>query len=87
MSCVRRKLFKDGSNSWVSETIDEKQNNDEVENGSTQLVEFTVLNEGDAAFKGQLAENPHGLKTLQENVFRRVASPFTEKVKLAQLLN
>lgn len=87
MSSVRRKLFKEGSNSWASETIGEKQNSDEVENVSTELVEYTVVNEGDAAFKEQLVENPHGLKTPQESVFRRIASSFGEnsKVKMARL--
>ena len=84
MSSVRRKLFKEGSNSWVSETIDEKQNGNEVDDGS-EIVEYTVVNEGDVAFKGQLVENPHGLKTPQENVFQRVTSSFSDKVKMAQL--
>lgn len=87
MSSVRRKLFKEGSNSWASETIGETQTNDEVENDSTELVEYTVVNEGDVTFKGQLVENPHGLKTPQENVFRRAASSFSEKVKMARLVN
>ena len=87
MSSVRRKLFKEGSNSWAPERIGETQNNDEVENDSTELVEYTVVNEGDVTFKGQLVENPHGLKTPQENVFRRAASSFSEKVKMAQLVN
>jgi len=79
MSSVRRKLFKEGSNSWASETIGEKQNNDEVENDSAEFVEYTVVNEGDAPLKEQFLENPHGLKTPQENVFARVASSFSEK--------
>lgn len=84
MSSVRRKLFKEGSNSWASETIGEKQNNDEVENDSAEFVEYTVVNEGDAPLKEQFLENPHGLKTPQENVFPRVASSFSEKVKMSQ---
>lgn len=84
MSSVRRKLFKEGSNSWASETIGEKQNNDEVENDSAEFVEYTVVNEGDAPLKEQFLENPHGLKTPQENVFARVASSFSEKVKMSQ---
>lgn len=77
MSSVRRKLFKEGSNSWTSETIVERQNN---ENGRTEIIEYTVINEGDATVKEQIVENPHGLKTPQENVFRPVAPSFSEKV-------
>lgn len=80
MSSVRRKLFKEGSNSWTSETIVERQNNDAFENGRTEIIEYTVINEGDATVKEQIVENPHGLKTPQENVFRPVAPSFSEKV-------
>lgn len=80
MSSVRRKLFKEGSNSWASETIVERQNNEAFENGRTEIIEYTVVNEGDAAVKEQFVENPHGLKTPQENAFRPVAPSFSEKV-------
>ena len=80
MSSVRRKLFKEGSNSWASETIVESQNNEAFENGRTEIIEYTVINEGDAAVKEQIVENPHGLKTPQENVFGPVAPSFSEKV-------
>lgn len=82
MSSVRRKLFKEGSNSWASETIVETgQNNEAVENVPTEIVEYTIVNEGDATPKEQIVENPHRLKTPQENVFRPVASSFSEKVR------
>lgn len=80
MSSVRRKLFKEGSNSWATETIVERHNNEAFENGRTEIIEYTVINEGDAAVKEQIVENPHGLKTPQENVFRPVAPSFSEKV-------
>lgn len=84
MSSVRRKLFKEGSNSWASETIVESQNiNEAVENGRTEIVEYTIVNEGDATPKEQIVENPHGLKTPQENVFRPVAPSFSDKVILS----
>lgn len=79
MSSVRRKLFKEGSNSWVSETIAERPNNEAVENGRTEIVEYTVVNEGDVALKEPIVETPHGLKTPQ-GVFRPVAPSFFEKV-------
>lgn len=82
MSSVRRKLFKEGSNTWTTETIGEKQNN-QVESGSTELVQYSVVNEGDAIFKGQLGENPAGLKTPQENLFRRGAPSFAKVIKMA----
>ena len=69
MSSVRRKLFKEGSNSWASETIVERQNNEAFENGRTEIIEYTVINEGDAAVKEQIVENPHGLKTPQAHLF------------------
>ncbi|XP_068724415.1 uncharacterized protein [Montipora capricornis] len=81
MSSVRRKLFKESSNTWTTETIAEKQNNNIVENGPTQLVEYTVVSEGDSAFKAQLVENPPGSKTPQESVFRRGASSFTKDLE------
>lgn len=82
MSSARRKLFKEGSNSWASETIIETgQNNEAVENGRTEIVEYTIVNEGDATLKEQVVENPHGLKTPQENVFRTVVPSFSEKVR------
>ena len=80
MSSARRKLFKEGSNSWVSETIAERPNNEAVENGRTEIVEYTVVNEGDVALKEPIVETPHGLKTPPENVFRPVAPSFFEKV-------
>lgn len=83
MSSVRRKLFKEGSNTWTTETIGEKQNNSKVESGSTELVQYSVVNEGDVVFKGKLGENPAGLKTPQENLFRRGAPSFGKVIKMA----
>lgn len=80
MSSVRRALFKEGSNSWVAETIDEKQSIDEVENNSAEIVEYTVVCEGDVTFKTQLLENQRGLKTPQEKLLQRGTSSFYEKV-------
>lgn len=80
MSSVRRALFKEGSNSWVAETIDEKQSIDDVENNSAEIVEYTVVSEGDVTFKTQLLENQRGLKTPQEKLLQRGTSSFYEKV-------
>ena len=81
MSSVRRKLFKEDSNSWASETIAETgQSHEAVENGHTEIVEYTIVSEGDATPKEQNVENLHGQKTPQENVFRPVAPSFAEKV-------
>ena len=80
MSSVRRALFKEGSNSWVAETIDEKQSIDDVENNSTEIVEYTVVSEGDVTFKTQLLENQRGLKTPQEKLLQRGTSSFYERV-------
>ena len=80
MSSVRRALFKEGSNSWAAETIDEKQSIDDVENNSAEIVEYTVVSEGDVTFKTQLLENQRGLKTPQEKLLQRGTSSFYEKV-------
>lgn len=80
MSSVRRKLFKEG-NSWASETIVETgQSHEADENGLTEIVEYTVVSEGDATPKVQNVENPQVQKTPQENLFRPVAPSFAEKV-------
>lgn len=80
MSSVRRALIKEGSNSWVAETIDEMQSIDDVENNSAEIVEYTVVSEGDVTFKTQLVENQRGLETPQEKVLQRGTSSFYEKV-------
>ena len=83
MSVVRRKLFEEGSNSWTSDqTIAERPNNEAVENERTEIVEYTVVNEGDVALKEPSVETPNGLKTPQENMFRPTTPSYFEKVNI-----
>lgn len=83
MSVVRRKLFEEGSNSWTSDqTIAERPNNEAVENERTEIVEYTVVNEGDVALKEPSVETPNGLKTPRENVFRPTTPSCFEKVNI-----
>ena len=83
MSVVRRKLFEEGSNSWTSDqTIAERPNNEAVENERTEIVEYTVVNEGDVALKEPSVETPNGLKTPQENMFRPTTPSCFEKVNI-----
>lgn len=83
MSVVRRKLFEEGSNSWTSDqTIAERPNNEAVENERTEIVEYTVVNEGDVALKEPSVETPNGLKTPQENMFRPTTTSCFEKVNI-----
>ncbi|XP_022793380.1 uncharacterized protein LOC111332333 [Stylophora pistillata] len=87
MSAVRRKLFREGSNTWApDQTIAQRPTNEAVENDRTEIVEYTVVNEGDVVLKEPSVETPHGLKTPQENVFRPTTPSCYEKDREKKLL-